>query len=377
MRLRSLDVLRAVAILLVIGRHGPLPAGPLPGILEQGLAVWRRAGWTGVDLFFVLSGFLISGLLFKEYKRHGNIWLGRFFIRRGFKLYPAFYTLIGLTTIIGLSVGEVLPPPSRLIAELLYVQNYVAGVFAHTWSLAVEEQFYLLIGLLLFWSSRRSRGSNTRGAFQCVPRLFPIVALVCLVGRIWTAHRFPFALLTHHYPLHLRLDSLFFGVFLGWAFHFRAATFHSIVQRYWKPILIVSAAFVAPAAALDLESSFFMQTIGMTLLYVGFGGFLAVGVVSPLTPAAALDAPLNLLGRIGFLSYSIYLWHMPIAMTVAVSELSDGVRWMAYVGGSILAGFVAAGLVETPFLKLRDRLFPSRSGLLRSIAELEVQCVRS
>jgi peptidoglycan/LPS O-acetylase OafA/YrhL len=367
-------VLRAVAILLVIGRHGPAPSVPLPRILEGALETWHRSGWTGVDLFFVLSGFLISGLLFKEYKRHGDIWVGRFFIRRGFKLYPAFYALIGLTAVIMWSLSEPLPPP-RLIAELLYVQNYFAGMFAHTWSLAVEEQFYLLIGLMLFWSSRRSGGARDGDAFHFVPRLFPIVALVCLVGRIWTSSRLPFGLLTHHYPLHLRLDSLFFGVFLGWVFHFRSDTFRSVVQRYWKPILVVSAVFVSPAALLDLHTSFFMQTIGLTLLYAGFGGFLAVSVVGPLRPPAVLDVPLNLLARIGVLSYSIYLWHLPTAITVGVLELSYGVQWIVYVGGSILFGFVAAELVEMPFLKLRDRLFPSRSGMIRRIAEAEVHRV--
>ena len=88
MRNKRLDVLRCVAILFVIFQHG--------NILE----FFNRAGWIGVDLFFVLSGFLISGLLFGEYQRRGSIQLKRFYIRRGFKIYPAFYVFLAVTALI-------------------------------------------------------------------------------------------------------------------------------------------------------------------------------------------------------------------------------------------------------------------------------------
>jgi len=77
-RNQSLDMLRGVAVLLVLGRH------------MDGAGIWSSAGWCGVDLFFVLSGFLISGLLFTEFKKTGTIDVKRFWIRRGFKIYPAF-----------------------------------------------------------------------------------------------------------------------------------------------------------------------------------------------------------------------------------------------------------------------------------------------
>ena len=84
-RNQSLDVLRCVAILLVLGRH--LDYYPL----------WSKIGWIGVDLFFVLSGFLVSGLLFHEFKEHGRINFRRFILRRGLKIWPAFYTYILIT----------------------------------------------------------------------------------------------------------------------------------------------------------------------------------------------------------------------------------------------------------------------------------------
>src|SRR5271168_36950 len=90
-RLRQLDVLRGVAILLVLGRHLDSVPTDAPGAIQSAFDLWMRAGWIGVDLFFVLSGFLVSGLLFREYARYGDVRAGRFLLRRGLKIYPAFY----------------------------------------------------------------------------------------------------------------------------------------------------------------------------------------------------------------------------------------------------------------------------------------------
>src|SRR6516164_11144842 len=127
-----LDALRAVAILLVLGRHA--------NIAE----VWSRIGWCGVDLFFVLSGFLISGLLFQEYKRFGEIRLRTFWLRRGLKIYPAFYIYILTELVTYLLVYNKLPgakSPSLFWLDATFLCNYWESLSGHTWSLAVEEHF--------------------------------------------------------------------------------------------------------------------------------------------------------------------------------------------------------------------------------------------
>ncbi len=86
----SLDVLRCIAILLVVGFH----------MDSVGYRLWSRAGWIGVDLFFVLSGFLVSGLLFTDYKTHGRIDWKRFLLRRGLKIWPSFYVFLGVTAVL-------------------------------------------------------------------------------------------------------------------------------------------------------------------------------------------------------------------------------------------------------------------------------------
>src|SRR5262245_19628234 len=96
-RLRELDILRGVAILLVLGRHVIDIPDTVPPLVRRLFFVWRQIGWIGVDLFFVLSGFLVSGLLFGEYRLTGRIRLGRFLIRRGLKIYPSFYFFLFLS----------------------------------------------------------------------------------------------------------------------------------------------------------------------------------------------------------------------------------------------------------------------------------------
>ena len=101
-RMIGLDLLRLLAIFMVMGRHSELCPADTP--LKSAWDSWHRNGWVGVELFFVLSGFLVSGLLFAEYKKHGDISVKRFYVRRGLKIYPAFYFLIAFAYLFQLLV---------------------------------------------------------------------------------------------------------------------------------------------------------------------------------------------------------------------------------------------------------------------------------
>jgi peptidoglycan/LPS O-acetylase OafA/YrhL len=143
-RTPTLDILRAVAVILVFSRH----SGVFP--------VLSQIGWAGVDLFFVLSGFLVSGLLFREYQVSQRVHPGRFLMRRGFKIYPQFYVLIATTVIVDVWLGQ--PVPGRQLAsELVFLQSYFPGLWGHAWSLAVEEHFYLLLAAAVALLARRGR----------------------------------------------------------------------------------------------------------------------------------------------------------------------------------------------------------------------------
>lgn len=148
----TLDVIRFLAILLVFFCHTMVWVGgpAIPAALERG-------GGSGVDLFFVLSGFLIGGLLFLELKRYGRINLKRFYIRRGFKIYPAFYCLLASTLVVQKLEHLPFPPARPLLGEVFFLQNYLGGIRGHTWSLAVEEHFYIVLPLLLVALSNGKR----------------------------------------------------------------------------------------------------------------------------------------------------------------------------------------------------------------------------
>ena len=173
-RNQSLDVLRCIAVLLVLGFHFPR------------YFLLARAGWIGVDLFFVLSGFLISGLLFQEYKATGRISFRRFFIRRGLKIWPPFYTFIAATAAIFLYSRSPVPWRAFLVSSL-FLQNYLhdspiiaGGVFVHLWSLAVEEHFYVLLPLLFIVLLKCNPGPDP---FRSLPAIFGSIAGGCLLLR--------------------------------------------------------------------------------------------------------------------------------------------------------------------------------------------------
>src|SRR5579871_2788005 len=260
MRNKRLDLLRGIAILLVMGVH--VPAFP----------TWVRIGWLGVDLFFVLSGFLISNLLFAEYRKSGTISVKRFYLRRAFKLYPSFYLLILGTIVFSMFTNRELQPV-HVIGELVFVQNYMGGLWGHTWSLAVEEHFYLILPLLILWMTRRSESEP----FRQLPMFFAIAAVACLGLRIITSEMLPFSHAAQFEPSHLRFDSLFFGVLLAYCQNFRSAVIVFWTSRCRKLLFFISFFAILPSLILPYSNRF-VYTLGFSLAYVSFGGLLLLAL---------------------------------------------------------------------------------------------------
>jgi peptidoglycan/LPS O-acetylase OafA/YrhL len=363
-----LDVLRAVAVLLVLGRHlQPCPPELSP-VLHVLTLTWIRGGWIGVDLFFVLSGFLVSGLLFQEFRASGRVSAGRFLIRRGFKIYPAFWTLILLTTgVVLATAGRVRPSlpfsASAILHEVLFVQNYLPGLWYHTWSLAVEEHFYLLLPLVVVVLLRRA-GAARPDPFAPLPFLIGGVGVVCLGARAYVTATQPFNYFTHLFATHLRLDALALGVLLAYAYHFRAAEFRRWVDRARSGMLVVGVCVLSLAFVFPLETTPWIPSIGLTLFSLGAGLILCA-----LLDREPRDTALSRLGAyVGRRSYSVYLWHLPVGLLCGLlwhHFLPADWGWYVYAGsyflGSVVLGSCMARLIETPTLALRERLFPSRS----------------
>jgi peptidoglycan/LPS O-acetylase OafA/YrhL len=229
-------------------------------------------GWIGVDLFFVLSGFLVSGLLFQEYRQNRRVLIGRFLLRRAFKIYPPFYLMLSVT-LLGASLNQYPIDGWRYICEALFIQNYFEGLWNHTWSLAVEEHFYLLLSAVVFLLVRKA--NKVEDPFSFLPIFILVIGVQILVMRLSFGAYYPVGDWLQILPFtHFRIDSLFFGVLLSYYFHFHHDRLGKIVRDFHGSIssLVIVAVFIS--LYFKLDASRIPYTIGFTVLYLGFGGLL-------------------------------------------------------------------------------------------------------
>lgn len=377
-RSNALDLLRAAAMLLVIGRH-LVPHlerfGTAPEPFRSMLALWHSVGWLGVDLFFVLSGYLISGLLFSEFKATGRIDVGRFLARRGMKIYPAYYVFL-LYGVLRAAAGVATTESSmadfgRFLSDLapclILVQNYADRFpFGHTWSLAVEEHFYLTLPFAIAWLGRKQRLTSIvwigLGVILALPLARSFAALQPQIdaGRVYS--------LTH-----FRLDSLLLGVLFRYLT--LSGTLPKILPARYTPFLLMGGAapFLLPAF-LHWDHPFILGP-GLTL--ISFGSVALIWCALNVDANRNGRAPLwlGVCAWIGRNSYSTYLWHVTVmgwAIQGAAKVLPHlGMpSWLqlttVVVGATAAVIFVGAlmtHLVEAPFLRLRDRWVPPRAGL--------------
>ena len=369
MRNKRLDILRCVAVMTVIIHHSGISA------------FFTRVGWTGVDLFFVLSGFLISGLLFDEYKRRQTIRLKRFFIRRGLKIYPAFYTFLLLTGIVEEIVFRNHASFARYFHDAIFVMNYEQGVWDHTWTLAVEEHFYIFLPVFLMILMRFS--SNRENPFRLIPWAAALIASLCVAFRAVSVFvgipNFHMA----YTASHERMDALFCGVLIGYLYHFRPAVLERTMRPWRNRVGIAagSATLLSFAILYGRDSKFF-ATWGYSFMYLGFAGILLLSLYTKgiLSGGAARTVGLvgNAAAYVGMYSYSIYLWHGPVGAwlpglfrrTLGFPTGSYG-RFAVYFAGSLVIGIAMSKLVEYPVLRLRDRLFPN-SQIVPVAAHVEI-----
>jgi peptidoglycan/LPS O-acetylase OafA/YrhL len=329
--------------------------------------IWQRGGWIGVDLFFVLSGFLVSGLLFREFQRHASINVTRFLIRRGFKIYPAFWVLLATTVLLPTTLGVARIGVNNavhlrpMLGEALFVQNYVGGLWDHTWSLGVEEHFYLLLALLtasLLHQWRRTGGTNP---FAWLPWICLVVAVVCASLRA-TKAGLPFSTMTHLFGTHIRIDALFFGVLLSYCWHFKGLATNTRIANRARWLFAAGVLLLMPAFLFELEHTPWLPVAGLTAFYIGSGALLLAMLYTHIPDLRAIRG----MATVGTFSYSIYLWHLPVLKwLVPIVHRVNGapLNWYVYaavyLAGSVVVGIIASLVIEYPALRLRDRLYPA------------------
>lgn len=296
-----------------------------------------------MDIFFVLSGFLVGGLLMKEWKVRRGIDGTRFLIRRGFKIWPQYYLYLLVILLTGHKSF------AALRGNLLNIQNYVGGI-AHTWSLAVEEHCYLLLTLCMVIAARRR--ASVRGVFF----LLLAICLLEIPIRYWLA-------VTGHsifLPTHARLDSIGYGVLLAMLFHFAPDRFDRLRSKTWLWALcavlsIVNLRFHHLPKYMLAEQHDAATVFAISLLLL---------LYRPL-PAGQFHSRLyRFVAWIGLYSYGIYLWHVSTVgpCEALLRHLPGGavVRGIVVRVAEVAVGVVTTRLCEAPALRLRDRLFPRR-----------------
>ncbi len=366
-RSHGLDTLRAFAILLVMAFHG---RSFLPSILDP----VGRFGWMGVDLFFVLSGYLIAAQLFREHARTGCIGWRDFYSRRAFRVLPAYLAvLLVYVARPGWREAPAMAPLWEYVtfSYNLFVRYPAQRAFSHVWSLCVEEQFYLVLPVLLGALLRRP--SLRRGA-ACAA--FILLAGVACRGWVYVhtlrplgpdADGFASSYIEDiYYPTWSRMDGLLAGVLL--------AVTQAFFQRVWDKMRGHGMSLTAAGLALVALCCFLfrerLESVGPVAVAGTLVGFplLAAGLAAVVLSSLG-NGPL---GRwrvpgsraVATLAYSTYLTHK-LVLHVCEDQLPE--RWnegtwvgaAVFVAGSFAVATALYFAVERPGLKLRDH-FTSR-----------------
>jgi peptidoglycan/LPS O-acetylase OafA/YrhL len=369
MRVRALDGLRGVAILLVMLYHQTLLAGST--VVDRFVGFWMLGGWIGVDLFFVLSGFLITGILYDAKEAAG--YFRNFYARRVLRIFPLYYAVVAFSLLILPHIPHwKLDNLARINGDEIWYWTYLSnfsiaahaafrhGILDVSWSLAIEEQFYLTWPLAVLLLSRRS--------------LVTLCGAMVVTAVAWRSA----LMLAGVAPLSIsvltpsRLDPLAVGAAI--ALIGRGSNGLSRLGRWAPTTLVVSATGVL---AIAVSSGGFdpysapMTTIGYTLLAMFFGSVLVLVLTAQRTQLRIRLLEHRSLVALGKYSYALYLLHLPIR-AVLRDKVYGPDQFMVLLGSSLpgqLAFYVGASLVSFAAAWLSWHLFESHFlGLRRYFA---------
>ncbi|CAN5282627.1 hypothetical protein BH11PLA2_BH11PLA2_35160 [soil metagenome] len=342
-RLPGLDGLRAVAVLMVLIHHF-VPPSDSGSLFSKFVS---RAGY-GVEIFFVISGFLITHLLLREEFRNGRISLPLFYARRALRILPPLVVFL-LTMMIAMQAGLLFIPEVDLIASLLFVRNFVgtSPETGHLWTLAIEEQYYLLWpAVLVLIRSHRLRVLLTTCFIFLSPLWFELNRYIVHGDYL------------NMFRTDLRLAPLAVGSLLAlllWAPISHRWLIHRAINNSWFAMMapgVIGLLFLANITHIPIVRSF-VVTLNWIIIAL-FINCLVHNSQSTLTQLFEFRP----LAWVGTLSYSLYLWQQPFAPYVP--RMTPAWFRVFPVNLCFALAFAVASyyLLERPLLSMRGRLRP-------------------
>ncbi len=341
---KSLDGIRGLAVSLVV-------------LFHAGLAGF---GWIGVQIFFVLSGYLITSILVESRQRGFAEYLGRFYWRRSLRIFPLYFAFLAASAMIFVALGT----PESFNEDWPWLATYTANfarlrqtdlgpAFVHLWSLAVEEQFYLVWPLVVFFLNRDQLKKAVILILVLAPAGRLAVYLAFAPGVTDWLGRTIYSLPTS------QIDAFAAGA---------AITFLDSDRPWRWAFLSLGAGLLAGAGVLAHQhfahhaamkwsfgyAMFLMQDGGLVW------GYSTLNIIAALGIAAAVKSPPHILQtapivRIGAISYGIYIYHLPLLLAIEQLDLPRSALLAAYLGLVYLVAELSFRFLETPFLRLKDR----------------------
>src|SRR5437870_9897034 len=348
----GLDLLRALAIIVVVIYHAALFGFKLPGRVD-------RFGWIGVDLFFVLSGYLIGGQLLAPLARDQRINLGRFFARRALRIMPAYFAVLVIYFLLPSwrEYPEMSQPLWKFLLSIQNVALHGGTAFSHAWSLAVEDQFYLCLPFILLFVNRWPRSAII------IPCVIVFGGLALRTFLAWknpaidSGVSFRAFQAWIYYPSWTRLDPLVFGVALAAIEKFR--------PHCWRALTHLAPWLCLPALALISYALWLGETEQLTvracvwqfpLIATGMAAIL-ICAQSPRLIFRRIKIPgAAFIASIAYSAYLIQKLVIHAAEQFCSSHNIQRTSALALVGVELCVYATATLLfllVERPFLQLR------------------------
>ena len=362
----GLDVLRFLAITMVLIEHGRTLLKPLTEKTE----ILKLGGFWGVELFFVLSGFLIGRILLRLYEPEADFDLKKlysFWKRRWYRTLPNYYIILIINLIIAYSLSSAQLPFSEYIPFFFFFQNMYTEhprFFGEAWSLAVEECFYISFPMLLFLTNK------IVGKIISEKRMF----VACILIVLFFSNNMRMIVVWGSDPLWdqgirkivlLRLDSILTGVLFAWFnLYYREIFYRYRYKMFFIALVLLSMSFYnyyADKLYIEEQHSFYSKTFYFLLTSTGFA--LCLPFADSVKKMKKRSFSGKFITLISIISYSIYLTHYSLVLRILrqFDPLNNNIYtsiilYLLYLLLSIIISLLLYKFFEKPFMELRDRL---------------------